>query len=325
MKLSLIIPVLNEEENILRFVSAVDEAFAPETDVQLEIIFVDDGSSDGTFEALSKLAADDPRLRVISFSRNFGSHAALLAGFERCTGAAAAYLAADLQDPPSVLRTMLERWREGVSVVWGTREQRDDPFSVRLFSFIYSSLVRRFALANMPRTGLDLCLVDRKVIDAVVAMREKNTSIFGLILWSGFPQVLVPYHRQARRCGASRWTLGKKVKLVVDSFVAFSFFPIRLVTYAGLLFSVLGFAYGLFVVLRTIIAGSPLQGWASLVTLIVALSGVQLLMLGVVAEYLWRTFDETRNRPPFIIRDTVGFTEPSSPTSSSRQVVQDRQ
>ncbi len=307
MKLSLIIPVLNEEENIPHLVAAVDAAFAQEADVTLEIVFVDDGSSDGTFAALSRMAASDGRLRVISFSRNFGSHAALLAGFERCTGDAAAYLAADLQDPPSVLCEMLKKWREGAAVVWGTREKRDDPLGTRLFSFIYSSLMRRFALQNMPRTGLDLCLVDRKVIDAVVAMREKNTSIFGLILWSGFSQVFVPYHRQARQRGASRWTLGKKIKLVVDSFVAFSFFPIRLVTYAGVLFSALGFAYGLFVVLRTLILGSPLEGWASLVTLIVTLSGVQLLMLGVVAEYLWRTFDETRNRPPFIIRDAAGF------------------
>lgn len=324
MKLSLIIPVLNEEENVPHLVSAIDAAFAHEADVELEMVFVDDGSCDRTFEVLSTLAESDARLRVISFSRNFGSHAALLAGFERCSGDAAAYLAADLQDPPSVLCVMLRKWRDGVSVVWGTRETRDDPFGVRVFSFIYSTLVRRFALPNMPRTGLDLCLIDRKVINAVVAMREKNTSIFGLVLWSGFSQVFVPYHRQARKRGTSRWTLGKKVKLVVDSFVAFSFFPIRMVTYAGILFSVLGFAYGLFVVLRTLTVGAPLQGWATLVTLIVALSGVQLLMLGVVAEYLWRTFDESRSRPPFIIRDAVGFKELSSRTGASPQAATDR-
>lgn len=307
MKLSLIIPVLNEEENIPHLVGAIDSAFVQEADVELELVFVDDGSRDGTFAELSKICARDSRVKVISFSRNFGSHAALLAGFEKCTGDAAAYLAADLQDPPSVLCGMLKKWREGIHVVWGTREKRDDPLGARVFSFIYSSLVRRFALPNMPRTGLDLCLVDRKVVNAVVEMREKNTSIFGLILWSGFSQVFVPYHRQARQRGASRWTLGKKIKLVVDSFVAFSFFPIRLVTYLGVAFSLLGFAYGLFVMMRRLIFGAGIEGWASLVTLIVALSGVQLMMLGVVAEYLWRTFDESRNRPPFIIRETAGF------------------
>lgn len=307
MKLSLIIPVLNEEENIPHVVEALDAAFAGEQDVALEIVFVDDGSRDGTFAVLSALVKKDARLRIIRFSRNFGSHAALLAGFEHCTGDAAAYLAADMQEPPSVLCQMIVKWRDGAQVVWGTREHRDDPLSARLFSRIYSSLMRRIALKDMPRTGLDLCLIDRKVIHAVVEMREKNTSIFGLILWAGFAQAFVPYSRQARKHGKSRWTLSKKIKLVVDSFVAFSFFPIRLVTYLGLCLSAAGFCYGLFVAVRALLGYTPVQGWASVVTLIVMLSGVQLLMLGIVAEYLWRTFDETRQRPPFVIRDLAGF------------------
>lgn len=309
MKLSLLIPVLNEEENVPFLISSVDAAFAvPEAaDVTLELIFIDDGSRDGTYALLSKIAQEDDRVRVIRFSRNFGSHAALLAGFERCTGDAAAYLAADLQDPPAMLITMLQKWREGSFVVWGTREQRDDPVGAKVFSWVYSTLMQRLALRDMPRSGLDLCLIDRKVIEAVVEMREKNTSIFGLILWSGFPQVFVPYHRESRKRGKSRWTLGRKIKLVVDSFVSFSFFPIRLVTYLGLIFSLLGFGYGLFTIVRAILGLTPVEGWASLVTIVVFLSGVQLLMLGVVAEYLWRTFDESRRRPPFIVQDTAGF------------------
>lgn len=307
MKLSLLIPVLNEEENVPHLVKAVDEAFAGERDVELELVFIDDGSRDGTFAVLEEMAKTDSRVKVIRFSRNFGSHAALLAGFERCTGDAAAYLAADLQDPPTMLVTMLNRWRDGSMVVWGTREQRDDPWSTKAFSWLYSTLMQKLALGEMPRTGLDLCLVDRKVIRAVVEMREKNTSIFGLILWSGFSQVFVPYHRQSRRRGKSRWTLGKKVKLMVDSFVAFSFAPIRMVSYAGIALSMLGFLYGAFILLRGLLGLTEVQGWATLVTLVVFLSGVQLLMLGIVAEYLWRTFDETRRRPPFIVRDETGW------------------
>jgi glycosyltransferase involved in cell wall biosynthesis len=316
MKLSLIIPVLNEEENIPHVIAALDEAFATQKDVTLEIVFVDDGSRDGTFGVISAMLKQDARLRVIRFSRNFGSHAALLAGFEYCTGDAAAYLAADMQEPPSAVCQMLQKWREGAQVVWGTREHRDDPFSARLFSRIYSSLMRRIALKDMPRTGLDLCLIDRKVIRAVVEMREKNTSIFGLILWAGFSQTFVPYHRQARKRGKSRWTLSKKIKLVVDSFVAFSFFPIRLVTYLGLCLSVLGFIYGIIVAARALLGHSPVQGWATVVILIVMLSGVQLLMLGIVAEYLWRTFDEARHRPPFVIRDLAGFENAALETNS---------
>jgi glycosyltransferase involved in cell wall biosynthesis len=313
MKLSLLIPVLNEEENVAALVTAVDEAFAGERDVELELVFVDDGSKDATFAILAGMALHDARLKVIRLSRNFGSHAALLAAFEHCTGDCAAYLAADLQDPPSVLCGMLAKWREGSLVVWGQREKRNEPLSASLFAMVYYKLMRRFALPDMPRNGLDICLVDRKVIRTIVAMREKNTALFGLILWSGFPQAFVSYTRQERKRGSSRWTLAKKVKLVVDSFVAFSFAPIRLVTYLGLGFSALGFAYGLLTAVRALLGYTQgVQGWASLVTLVVALSGIQLLMLGIVAEYLWRTFDESRGRPPYVVQDLAGFNQEQS-------------
>jgi dolichol-phosphate mannosyltransferase len=211
-----------------------------------------------------------------------------------------------------MLLTMLEKWRAGAFIVWGTREQRDDPLSSRLFSRLYCTLMRHLALGDMPNTGLDLCLIDRKVINTVTTMSEKNTSIFGLILWTGFPQVFVPYHRQSRKRGKSRWTLSKKVKLMVDSFVSFSFAPIRLVTYLGLIFASLGFAYGAFTIVRALMGLSTVQGWASLITVILLTSGLQLVMLGIVAEYLWRTFDESRCRPSFIIRETLGIRQRSA-------------
>jgi polyisoprenyl-phosphate glycosyltransferase len=307
MKLSVIIPVLNEEENLPHLLRAIDEAFRPRADVSLELIFVDDGSRDGTLAKLREVAGQDPRVRALSFSRNFGSHAALMAGFRHCTGDAAAYLSADLQDPPEMLLTMLDKLREGFQVVWGTREQRDDPPAARLFSRLYSSLMRRLALANMPPTGIDLCLVDRAVLRAVTRVEEKNTSVFGLIMWSGFRQTFVPYHRRARQRGTSRWTLGKKLKLFVDSFVSFSFFPIRLVSYLGLAMSALGFVYATIVAARRFFYATPVEGWSSLMVTVVTLSGLQLLMLGIVAEYLWRTFDETRKRPPYIIKEAINF------------------
>jgi dolichol-phosphate mannosyltransferase len=307
MKLSLLIPVLNEEENIQLLVPAVDEAFASVPAVQLEFVFVDDGSRDSTYRILAGFAARDPRIKVIRFSRNFGSHAALLAAFTHCTGDVASYLAADLQDPPAVLIQMLQQWREGAPVVWGQRIQRDEPLSQRLFAQLYYQLMRRYALPQIPAGGLDICMIDRKVINAIVDMREKNTSIFGLVLWAGFPQAFVSYDRRHRQRGTSRWTLGKKFKLVVDSFVAFSFAPIRLVTYLGLIFAFLGFGYGALTITRALLGYTAIQGWASLITVVVFLSGVQLLMLGIVAEYLWRTFDETRSRPPFVVYETAGL------------------
>ncbi len=307
MKLSIIIPVLNEEENLPRLLQAVDDAFRPRADVTLELIFVDDGSHDGTMAKLRTVAGNDQRVRALSFSRNFGSHAALMAGFRHCTGDAAAYLSADLQDPPEMLPQMLDKLKDGSQVVWGTREHRDDTAATRLLSVLYSSLMRRLALRDMPNTGIDLCLIDRLVIDTITTIEEKNTSVFGLIIWSGFRQTFLPYHRRARQRGKSRWTLGKKLKLFVDSFVSFSFFPIRLVSYIGMVVSVLGFTYALVVVARRIIYGTPMQGWPSLMVAVLTLSGLQLLMLGIVAEYLWRTFDESRKRPPYIIKETIGF------------------
>ena len=306
MKLSLLIPVLNEEENVRALVEAVDAAFAGVKDTELELVFIDDGSRDATFAVLSHMRRDNPRIVVVRLSRNFGSHAALQAGFQYCSGDAAAYLAADLQDPPQVLCQMLDKWRAGFHVVWAQRDQREDPWTAKLFARVYYEIMRRFALPDMPPRGLDICMIDRRVIDVIVEMREKNTALFGLILWSGFPQAFVSYSRAQRRRGSSRWTFSKKLKLVVDSLVAFSFAPIRLVTYLGLTFSFLGFAYGLFTIFNALSGRTGVQGWASVVTLIVGLSGVQLLMLGVVAEYLWRTFDEARGRPPFIVRETLG-------------------
>jgi len=307
MKLSLVIPVYNEAENLPLLVPAVDAALASLKDVELEFVFVDDGSQDETLARLRTLAETDRRVRAVSFSRNFGSHAALRAGFQHCTGDVVAFIAADLQDPPELLVRLLEKWREGNQVVWGSREKRDDPFFTTLFSKVYSSLMRRLALREMPASGVDVCLADRQVIDAVLAMAEKNTSVMGLIMWAGFRQTFVPYDRAARRHGHSKWTLAKKLKLFVDSFVSFSFFPIRLVSYLGLTVSALGFAYAMFIIARRLVVGTPMQGWPSLMVAVVTLSGLQLLMLGIVAEYLWRAFDEARKRPPYIIRETVGF------------------
>lgn len=307
MKLSVIVPVYNEETNIAPAIEAVDGEFRGADDVELEFVFVDDGSRDGTFGVLQKLAVSDSRIRVVRFTRNFGSHAALLAGLEHCSGDAAAYLPADLQDPPSLLREMLGQWRKGFPVVWGQRRRRDDAPADSFFSLLYYRIMRRFALPDMPSQGLDTFLVGRDVITPIVNMREKNTAIFGLILWCGFPQTIVCYDRIARVRGGSGWTFGKKIKLVADSLVAFSHFPIRLVTYLGILFASAGFAFGIFTVVRVWMGGASLQGWPSLVTIVVGLSGLQLLMLGIISEYLWRSFDEVRRRPPYVVRGRLGF------------------
>ncbi len=302
--ISVTIPTYNEEENIpalyerLRHVSS-----ALKQDV--EFIFVDDGSTDGSFRILEELARRDARVKVIQLSRNFGSHAACLAGLSRASGDACAFLSADLQDPPELLVMLIEEWRKGFDVVLGVREWGEKPS--RLFPSLYYRAVRRYALPTMPATGTDVFLIDRKVADAVISIGEKNTSIFGLILWSGFKQTVVSYRKAPRHKGVSKWTLGRKAKLFIDTFVSFSFVPLRLMSLVGILLAIAGFLYALVVIFNRLFFSVPVQGWASLMVVLLVVSGTQLVFLGILGEYIWRNFDETRKRPPFIIDRTIGF------------------
>ena len=304
--LSIIIPSYNEEENLPVLYERLKHV-AETLEHTFEFIFVDDGSSDGSFQCLEDLARKDSRVKVIKFSRNFGSHAACLAGLAQAIGDACTFLSADLQDPPEMIVTLISEWARGYEVVFGIREWGKE--SSRLFPKIYYKAVRRFALKNMPETGTDVFLIDRKVVDAVVSIREKNTSIFGLILWSGFKQTIVQYRKGTRQKGISKWTLGKKIKLFIDTFVSFSYIPLRLISVVGIMLAFLGFLYAFFIVFNRLFFSVPVEGWASLMVVLLVVSGTQLVFLGILGEYLWRNFDETRKRPPFIIDRMIGFKE----------------
>jgi dolichol-phosphate mannosyltransferase len=302
--ISITIPSYNEEENLPVLYERLKHV-AEALEHTFEFIFVDDGSSDGSFQFLEDLARKDSRVKVIKFSRNFGSHAACLAGLTQATGDACTFLSADLQDPPEMIATLISEWAKGYEVVFGIREWGKE--SSRLFQKIYYKAVRRFALRNMPETGTDVFLIDRKVVDTVVSIREKNTSIFGLILWSGFKQTIVQYRKGMRQKGISKWTLGKKIKLFIDTFVSFSYIPLRLISVVGIMLAFMGFLYAFFIVFNRLFFSVPVEGWASLMVVLLVVSGTQLVFLGVLGEYLWRNFDETRKRPAFIIDRMIGF------------------
>lgn len=302
--ITIVIPVYNEEEN-LPIVHERLRQYASGLRHDFEFVFVDDGSSDGSFAILKALAKQDGRVKIVQFSRNFGSHAACFAGLLNARGDACAFLSADLQDPPEMLDEFIGEWERGSEVVIGVREWGAG--SSRIFQKIYYRLVRRFALSNMPEGGTDVFLIDRKVVDAVTAMGEKNTSVFGLILWSGFNQTVLQYRKQERQRGVSKWTLGKKIKLFIDTFVSFSYFPIRTISVVGMAFALLGFVYALIVVANRLFRSVPVEGWTSLMVVVLVVSGVQLIMIGMLGEYLWRSFDESRKRPQFIIKDTIGL------------------
>jgi glycosyltransferase involved in cell wall biosynthesis len=307
MRLSIIIPFLNEEENILPLherLCALEECLP---DIELEIVLVDDGSTDGSVEAIRCLPRTESSKRLVRLSRNFGGEAALSAGVAHATGDVMFFLPADLQEPPELLIPMLDKWRAGYEIVWGMRESRDDSLMTRFFARLFYMLLRRYALPQMPLGGVNLCLVDRKVVASLGNLQERNSSLSCLLMWSGFQQCFIPYRREARQAGHSKWSLGRKIKIFIDSFVAFSFLPMRLISALGGLISLLGLLYAGVIIVDQLFFTGALPGWSSLMVTVLLCSGVQMLMLGILSEYLWRALEATRNRPFYIVRETLSL------------------
>ena len=304
---SIVVPVYHNASSLpdlLRELSCVADK-NPADD--FEFIFVDDGSADDSFLVLRELASAEPRMQVVKLSRNFGSNPAIMAGMSRAQGDAVAAIAADLQDPPALLHDMIELWRDEHKVVIAARHGRQDPFPTSLLSDAFYWLFRRYAIKAMPERGFDFFLIDRQVCALINEIQENNAYLMGLILWLGFEPSVVYYDRQARKqeYGQSMWSVKRKLKYFVDSFVAFSYFPIRLASALGLLFSLLGLLYALWVIFARLALGIEAEGWASLMIVVLFAAGVQMLILGIVGEYMWRSLDETRRRPRFIIDKVI--------------------
>lgn len=302
--ISIIVPIYNEEDNLPVFYERLKNV-TDKSGHTFEFIFVDDGSSDKSFSILKDLQGSETRAKVIQFSRNFGSHAGCLAGLLYSKGDAVTFLSADLQDPPELIPELIEKWMSGSEVVIGIRKW--EKRTGRFFPSLYYGMVRKFALKNMPQMGTDVFLIDRKVVDVIKNISEKNTSVFGLILWSGFRQTLVHYEKGVRYKGVSKWTSREKIKLFIDTFVSFSYFPIRLISGFGIVLAALGFLYAAIVIINKLFFSKAVEGWASLMVVLLVVSGIQMLMLGILGEYLWRNFDESRKRPIFIIDKIIGF------------------
>jgi dolichol-phosphate mannosyltransferase len=300
MLISIIMPMLNEEENVFpayEKISSLMEKFG----YPWELICIDDGSSDSTFEKSKELSAIDKRVKVIQLSRNFGSFLALAAGLKRSQGDVAFLVSADLQEPIGYLPEFVKKWQEGFHVVWGVRSSRDDPFTTKLFSNMFYFLFYHIGmLKNMPKQG-SFVFMDRKVINALELFPEHNRGLWGLIAWMGFrqAQILCPFGKRER--GKSKWTFGKKIKLAIDSIIAFSYFPIRLVSFIGFIISTMAFVYGIYIIGHAIVYGTTVVGYTTLMAAILFLSGLQLLVSGMMGEYIWRNLDE----------ETVGFSDMS--------------
>jgi len=298
-------PTFNEAENIPVLYERLGKIANDLFDrYQFRFLFVDDCSTDGTPRVLAELCSKDPRVAHLRLSRNSGSHAALTAGFAHCDGDCAVVLAADGQDPPETLPALLEEWRRGSKVVWAVRETREGVSRLGvLCSRLFYWIMRRIALAQMPPEGADFFLVDRQVIAALNRMPEHNHSVVAMLMWLGFPQSSIQYTKERRLHGLSKWSFGKRLKLAIDSFAGYSYVPLRAASVLGLTTAALGLLYALFVFV-TALFGRPVTGWASLMVVVLTTAGVQMMILGVLGEYLWRVLEETRRRPRYVIESS---------------------
>ena len=315
--LSIVVPVYHNAASLHELLSRFQQIAGGHPTDRFEFVFVDDGSRDHSFAVLQGLQLMDERVRVIKLSRNFGSNAALLAGLDHARGEAVAAIAADLQDPPELLDDMLGYWRQGRKVVLAARQSRGDPLLTRLLANLFYFLFRRFALPSMPRQGFDFFLIDRQVCNLIKDIQESNAYLMGMILWLGFEPAVIYYHRRQRpeRFGKSMWSLAKKLKYFIDAFVAFSYVPVRAASLLGIGLSLLGLCYAFVLLTLRLFGGIPVVGWVSLMAVLLVVSGVQLLMTGILGEYLWRNLDETRRRPRFVIERIIEKADPADQTS----------
>ena len=303
--ISLIIPIYNEYEGIPFLVENLNLFFEENKQLKPEVIFVNDGSKDGSVERLEQMQHRTYKAKIISLSRNFGSHAALRAGISLANGEFICFNYADLQDPLELILRMEEKTREGNEIIWAHRESSKVSWGEKTFSSAYAYLMKKFAFSNFPEKGFDIVMFNKKVATQVKNNVEANSSIFLQILGMGYRQTSISYKKRERKTGVSKWTMSKKIKLFIDSFVAFSYAPIRMVTIVGIAMFAFGLLWTIYIVLRTLLFHNLASGWPALVSILMIGFGITNISLGIIAEYLWRTLDASRKRPVFIIDKIV--------------------
>lgn len=300
-KLSIVVPVYYNEDTLMDLYHDMQEKILGKLG-DYELVFVDDGSGDNSWKIMNDIKSmDSAHVRLVKLSRNFGEHAALLAGLSVCTGDCAVTKQADLQEDSTLILEMYESWKKGNKVVLAVRRSRDENRVKVFFANLYYAMVRKFVNKNMPEGGCDCYLIDRQVIEVLERLDEKNSSLTLQVLWAGFKTDMVYFDRKDREKGKSRWTFAKKLKLVLDSMMSFSYVPIRFMTYIGVIFDIFALILLVSVLVEFFSKGVPITGWSSLMCVILLSSGLILSMLGILGEYLWRTLDASRTRPPYII------------------------
>jgi glycosyltransferase involved in cell wall biosynthesis len=304
---SVVAPVYNEEATVEEFYARVCAALEG---LPFELVLVDDGSSDDSAAMLERLAESDPRVRVVYLSRNFGHQTALTAGLDHARGDAVVMLDADLQDPPELIATMLDHWRAGCDVVYAVREHRDGEsrFKLSTARWFYS-LFDKLAQVELQHNSGDFRLLDRRPLNALLSMRERNRFLRGMTVWVGYTQAAVPYHRDPRYAGETKYTVSKMLRFSLDAISSFSHRPLQLATLLGFLISTLAFvAIPVVVVLR--ILGSYLPGFSALTIVVLLLGGIELIAIGIIGEYVGRIYDEVKGRPLYLVRARRNLPDP---------------
>lgn len=307
--ITVVVPVYNESAVISAFYERASTTLSALEGLEHELVFVDDGSSDDSYDQLTELARADPHVRVIKFSRNFGHQVAITAGVDRAAGDCVVVIDADLQDPPEVIGDMVQKWREGYDVVYGERGQRDGEGYLKLLTAsVFYRALGRVAGINIPPDVGDFRLMSRRAVNELRRLREKDRFVRGLVSWIGFRQTGVTYRRDARYAGETKYPYRKMIKFALDGLTSFSTVPLKVATWLGYLASFLAFAYLASVFVQKWVLGNTVQGWATTMVAMLFLGGVQLICLGIIGEYVGRIFNETKLRPMYIIEEVVGET-----------------
>ena len=304
--LSIVSPVYNEAENLGEFYSRVINA-TDNLNLEIEIIYINDGSQDSTIDIITKQRQIDNRITIIDLSRNFGKEIALTAGLDYSSGDAVIVIDTDLQDPPELIPKLVEKWREGYDVVNAKRiKRKGESLLKKVMSYIYYRLLFYLSDINVPKDTGDFRLLNKNALDALLKLREKHRYMKGLFVWVGFKQKEIEYEREARFKGKTKWGFFSLFNLAFDGLTSFSIMPLRLASIIGFLSALIGFFYGAVIVFKTLFFHEPVAGFTSLVVLVTFFGGIQLLSIGIIGEYIGRIFNETKNRPLYVVKNIQG-------------------
>lgn len=305
-RLSIVVPAYNEQEVLREFHRRLSLVL-DELEFVCEVVYVNDGSTDATVDVISELRINDSRVALVDLSRNYGKEVALTAGLDHATGDAVIVIDADLQDPPELIPELISTWREGYDVVYAKRIARDgESWFKKASAHLFYRVVQHFSRVRIPEDTGDFRLLSRRALDSLLKIRERNRFMKGLFAWVGYRQAAVTYRRDPRFAGNTKWNYWKLWNFALDGITSFTVAPLKVASYVGMVIAIGAFAYGLFVIVRTLLFGDPVAGYPSLMVVVLFLGGVQLMALGVIGEYLGRMFEETKQRPLYLVQSYLG-------------------